>query len=78
MFGTPTPGWHRGNDEFLRFAKGDQAFAAWLRELDQHLHDLLDVGIFDLSDLGLRDKFDDGLSAEEVAHDIVADPSSHI
>ena len=59
-------------DQALDYAEGDEAFAAWLREVDEIVGRKLQVGIFDLPDLLYRDAFDAGTTPEEYVRENVA------
>lgn len=58
-------------DSFNHYAGGKPDFAAWLRAVDTLILDALGVGLFDLPDVLLRDMFDAGMTAAEVAGDMI-------
>lgn len=56
----------------IEYARGDAAFAEWLREVDREVERLSMVGIFDLSDQPWRDYYEDGLPADVAAREVLA------
>lgn len=62
----------RTKEEFIEYADGDEAFAAWLEAVDARVLQRTAVGIFDHPDYLWRDAFDNDSDPTDAADDFIS------
>ena len=59
------------DDTFAFYTGGDAEFEVWLRQVDDRLYEVMELGVFDIRDRRWRSEWDAGASPNEAIEELV-------